>query len=120
VKRAAAASVRRQVQLCIGKAGTHIGGLWRMAPAFDLNPFPDKQRESKTWLSEQDGPITDVHMLLARSAYFGLSKAQALAILKEVHTAVSSWRKVAMSSAVGLQAAELDDFATVFEHEQME
>jgi serine/threonine-protein kinase HipA len=27
-------------------------GLWRLAPAFDLNPFPDKERESKTWLSE--------------------------------------------------------------------
>lgn len=25
-------------------------GLWRLAPAFDLNPFPDKDRESKTWL----------------------------------------------------------------------
>jgi serine/threonine-protein kinase HipA len=39
-------------------------GLWRLSPAFDLNPFPDKNRESKTWLSEQDGPITDVQMLL--------------------------------------------------------
>jgi hypothetical protein len=42
-------------------------GLWRLAPAFDINPFPDKDRESKTWLSEQDGPITDVQMLLARA-----------------------------------------------------
>ena len=42
-------------------------GQWRLAPAFDLNPFPDKDRESKTWLSEQDGPITDVAMLLATS-----------------------------------------------------
>jgi hypothetical protein len=31
---------------------------WQLAPAFDLNPFPDKQRESKTWLSERTGPIT--------------------------------------------------------------
>jgi serine/threonine-protein kinase HipA len=91
-----------------------------LAPAFDLNPFPDKHRESKTWLSEQDGPITDVHMLVARSAYFGLNNAQALAIVKEVHAVLSSWRQVAMSPEVGLRAAELDDFATAFEHEQME
>jgi serine/threonine-protein kinase HipA len=86
-------------------------GLWRLAPAFDLNPFPDKQRESKTWLSEQDGPITDVHMLLARSAYFGLNKAQALAVLKEVHAAVSSWRKIAMpgSGIAGFGAGRLCD-----------
>ena len=33
-------------------------------------PFPDKGRESKTWLLEQDGPVTDVETLLARCAYF--------------------------------------------------
>ncbi len=33
---------------------------WRLSPAFDLNPFPDKSRESKTWLSEDTGPITSV------------------------------------------------------------
>ncbi|MDQ4682714.1 HipA domain-containing protein, partial [Stenotrophomonas maltophilia group sp. RNC7] len=56
-------------------------GLWRLAPAFDINPFPDKDRESKTWLSEQDGPITDVHMLVARAQYFALDETQALAVL---------------------------------------
>lgn len=95
-------------------------GMWRLAPAFDLNPFPDKDRESKTWLSEQDGPITDVQMLVARASYFGLDHRQALAVLREVHAAVSSWRHVALSPAVGLRAAELDDFAPAFEHEQME
>lgn len=95
-------------------------GLWRLAPAFDINPFPDKERESKTWLSEQDGPITDVQMLLARAAYFALDTDQALAILAEVHGAVSSWRQLALSSEVGLRPAELDDFAPAFEHDQVE
>ncbi len=95
-------------------------GLWRLAPAFDINPFPDKDRESKTWLSERDGPITDVQMLLARASYFGLDRSQALAVLAEVYAAVSQWRQVALSPAVGLRAAELDDFAPAFEHEQME
>ena len=95
-------------------------GLWRLAPAFDINPFPDKDRESKTWLSEQDGPITDVEMLLARAAYFALDADQALTVLAEVHAAVSSWRELALSREVGLQPAELDDFAPAFEHGQME
>jgi serine/threonine-protein kinase HipA len=95
-------------------------GLWRLAPAFDINPFPDKDRESKTWLSEQDGPITDVWMLLARAPYFALDKAQALAVLGEVHAAVANWRRVALSAEVGLRAADLDDFAPAFEHQQME
>lgn len=94
-------------------------GQWRLAPAFDINPFPDKERESKTWLSEQDGPITDVGMLLARAAYFGLDQAQARAVLAEVHAAVANWRQVALSADVGLRQLELDDFAPAFEHEQM-
>lgn len=74
-------------------------GQWRLAPAFDLNPFPDKDRESKTWLSEQDGPVTDVAMLMARRDYFALSQIEALAILAEVHGAVLSWQRVACSVA---------------------
>ena len=43
-------------------------GKWRLAPAFDVNPFPDKARESKTWLSEDSGPITSLEQLLAELA----------------------------------------------------
>jgi len=95
-------------------------GQWRLAPAFDINPFPDKERESKTWLSERDGPITDVRMLLARASYFALDEQQALVVLGEVHAGVSNWRQVALGAEVGLPAAELDDFELAFEHEQMD
>lgn len=95
-------------------------GLWRLAPAFDVNPFPDKARESKTWLSERDGPISDVRMLLDRAAYFALDSTQAKGVLREVYRAVSMWREVATGAEVGLRAAELDDFAPAFEHEQMQ
>lgn len=94
-------------------------GLWRLAPAFDLNPFPDKDRESKTWLSEQDGPITDLRALMSQASYFALTQPQALAILAEVHAAVSAWWQLASGADVGLQANERDDFAPAFEHEQM-
>ncbi|SFW26243.1 HipA domain-containing protein [Nitrosovibrio sp. Nv17] len=95
-------------------------GQWRLAPVFDINPFPDQDRESKTWLTEQDGPITDVQMLLARASYFALDGAQALAVLGEVHAVVSNWRQTALGPEVGLRAVELDDFAPAFEHEQMD
>ncbi len=95
-------------------------GLWRLAPAFDLNPFPDKERESKTWLSEQDGPIMEIDLLLARCEYFFLDQTAALAILAEVVRAVSHWTQIAQSALVGLKASELDDFAPAFEHEQLQ
>ena len=94
-------------------------GLWRLAPAFDLNPFPDKPSESKTWLSEQDGPITAVAHLMARASYFSLGAEAALKVLGEVVQAVSKWKTVAASAKVGLKAKELAGFAPAFEHGQM-
>jgi serine/threonine-protein kinase HipA len=88
---------------------------WRLAPAFDLNPFPDKDRESKTWLSEDSGPITSIQQLLDQAARFELSQPQAQSILEEVAAAVERWKDVATSAEVGLQTQELNDFRPAFE-----
>ncbi len=90
--------------------------LWRLSPAFDLNPFPDKAAESKTWLSEDTGPITSVGQLMAQAFRFALSPVQAQAVLAEVLAAVVRWKEVAVSADVGLQASELADFRPAFEH----
>jgi serine/threonine-protein kinase HipA len=95
-------------------------GLWRLAPAFDLNPFPDKDRESKTWLSEDTGPITAIETLLEKAAYFHLGKPEALALLGEVYGVVAQWRSLAMSAEVGLTAEEVEEFAPAFEHSEMD
>ena len=90
--------------------------LWRLSPAFDLNPFPDKAAESKTWLSEDTGPITSVGQLMAQAFRFALSPVQAQAVLAEVLAAVVRWKEVAVSADVGLQASELAEFRPAFEH----
>jgi len=87
---------------------------WRLAPAFDLNPFPDKESESKTWLSEDSGPITSIEQLLGQAARFELSQPQAQSILEEVASAVKRWKDVATSAEVGLQAHEVNDFKPAF------
>ena len=94
-------------------------GKWRLAPAFDLNPFPDKERESKTWLSERQGPIVSLQMLMEHADYFGLQRPEALTILAEVHAAVSDWHRLAVSPEVGLHVRELGEFEPAFEHAQM-
>ena len=94
-------------------------GLWRLAPAFDLNPFPDKDRESKTWLSEDTGPITSIDTLFGKAAHFHLTEPEALAVLAAVYVIVTNWRAVAMSPAVGLSATEVEDFAPAFEHAEL-
>ena len=98
----------------------YAGGLWRLAPAFDLNPFPDKERESKTWLSEDTGPVTSVDVLLQQAARFELAADEAKKVLSQVVVAVERWREVAQSVDVGMAAAELEPFAQAFEHSELE
>ena len=90
---------------------------WRLSPAFDLNPFPDKDRESKTWLSEDTGPVTSLGQLLDIAPLFLLERHEAERVAAEVARVVSTWREVAVSAEVGLSVGELDAFAPAFEHE---
>ena len=87
---------------------------WRLSPAFDLNPFPDKDPESKTWLSEDTGPITSIEQLLSQAFRFELSQLQAQAVLDEVVIAVKRWKEVANQPEVGFQAREIADFKPAF------
>jgi serine/threonine-protein kinase HipA len=97
----------------------HVGhGQWRLAPAFDLNPFPDKGRDPKTWLTEETGPTGKIEDALRAASYFHLTDEGALRILGEVHSAVSRWRQVARTAVVGMSAAESEAFEPAFEHEE--
>jgi serine/threonine-protein kinase HipA len=92
-------------------------GQWRLAPAFDLNPFPDRVRELKTWISEHTGPEATVDALLSVIAYFRIPRARANRILSRVEAAVSQWRQIGLS--LGLTKQELDQFADAFEHQEL-
>ncbi len=91
-------------------------GQWRLAPAFDLNPFPDRVRELKTWISEKTGPEATISALLSVAPYFRIPAGRAKEILTEVDGAVSTWRK--MGSALGMTKVELDQFSAAFEHSE--
>jgi serine/threonine-protein kinase HipA len=97
----------------------HVGhGQWRLAPAFDLNPFPDKGRDLKTWLTEETGPTGKINDAMHAAGYFHLTDEHAIKILGEVHGAVSQWRQVARHVAVGMTIQELEAFDAAFEHEE--
>ena len=93
-------------------------GQWRLAPAFDLNPFPDRVRELKTWISPDTGPAATVDALLSAAPYFKIARARAKKIVGEVERAVSGWRKE--GSAIGMTDSELEPFETAFEHRERE
>jgi serine/threonine-protein kinase HipA len=83
-----------------------------------LNPFPDKQRELKTWISEDSGPSGSIRDCLAVARYFGLDKADTTRILKEVTTPVKNWCNLA--AKVGMSGTERDKFEPAFEHGELE
>lgn len=90
-------------------------GQWRLAPAFDVNPFPDRVRESKTWLSEDTGPITSLEQLIHGSTYFGLQPTEAQEEASAMAAVLANWREIATSEEVGLTDAELREFAPAFQ-----
>ena len=97
----------------------HVGrGLWKLSPAFDLNPFPEHHRELKTWISEKTGPDASIEGLLSVISFFRIPVSQARTILGEVVRAVSTWRE--QGRGLGMSEGELDRFAGAFEHSESE
>ncbi len=91
-------------------------GKWRLSPAFDLNPFPERERELKTWISEDAGPAMTVEALLSAAPYFAVPMTRARKMLREVERAAAQWREV--GSAIGMTGDELEEFADAFEHDE--
>lgn len=85
---------------------------WRLSPAFDLNPMPGDRRESKTWATEDSGPIDSQEMLMEAAPYFRLGAHEASAIRREVAQAVESWRLTA--KGLGMRSTDLVDFEPAF------
>ena len=82
--------------------------------------MPEKNRESKTWLSEDTGPITSMAQLMGQASQFSLSRDQSLAIVRQVVGAVLQWRVLGLSAEVGMTAQELDEFALAFDHPDLD
>ncbi len=92
----------------------HVGrGLWRLAPAFDVNPFPDRYRELKTWISEDTGPASSLNALQSVAPYFRITPSRCESIIASVRQAVAGWRHAGVR--IGMTASELDAFADAFE-----
>ncbi len=91
-------------------------GQWRLSPAFDINPLPERVRELKTWVSEETGPEATIDALMSVIAYFRIASSRAKAILAKVEGAVATWRDE--GRALGMTVGELDAFVEAFEHDE--
>ena len=84
---------------------------WTLAPAFDVNPNPDK--DVHVLALDAADPTPDTSVLMAQHAYFRLDADAARAIVEEVRTAVRSWsdeakRLRAKGQEISLMEAVID------------
>jgi serine/threonine-protein kinase HipA len=85
------------------------GDVWRLSPAFDLNPNPDPGPKYLSTSIDGGDDVASVDAALGVADYFGLHDAEAEQILSEVIAAVRQWRTVAAShqlSATEIRAME--------------
>lgn len=91
-------------------------GQWRLAPAFDINPFPERLRELKTWVSEEVGPEATIDALMSVLPYFRIALPRAKEMLAPIEAAVAGWQDE--GRALGMTRDDLDSFADAFEHRE--
>jgi serine/threonine-protein kinase HipA len=108
--------LRNHGLLWAGKAG------WRLSPAYDLNPTPTdlKARILTTNISLDEGTYS-INLALSQAELFGLSLADARAIVSEVGSATKDWRDVARQTGQTDRQtdSQIDRMASAFEHEDL-
>jgi Uncharacterized protein related to capsule biosynthesis enzymes len=77
---------------------------WQLAPAFDLNPMPEKsEHELAIDDAIHDG---DIDLVLETAPFYRLSPVSAEVIVDEVRGALASWPSVAKSKSLGRDEIE--------------
>ena len=84
---------------------------WRLAPAFDLNPAPEKA--DHVLAIDDHVRVPDLALVRETSAFYRLSPARAGDILDEVLAVATDWRAVATREA-GLRGDEMDFVGRAF------
>ncbi|MCC6899378.1 MAG: type II toxin-antitoxin system HipA family toxin [Polyangiaceae bacterium] len=84
---------------------------WRLAPAFDVNPNPDKHEHALAL--DGSAGIPSITALRATRELYRLSESQAARIEQAVRQAFEDWRAIARS--VGIPRREIDRLAAVID-----
>jgi serine/threonine-protein kinase HipA len=84
---------------------------WCLAPAFDVNPAPDKDEHALA-IDESD-PRPSLATLRATAPLYRLTARKASAIESEVRSVLSGWRRVA--AEIGIEAGEIEALSAVLE-----
>ncbi len=92
-------------------------GRWTLAPAFDINPKPERHRSLKTGISEEYGTAASIEAAIDAALYFELSRDRARETLSSMLEVIEDqW--AGHCRAEGLSADEISAYRPAFEHEE--
>ena len=98
----------------------YVGGdRWRLSPAFDINPSPDRHRKLETAIMEGGSFDADLGLALEAAQFFDLDETEARASAKKIaQTLAGQWRTSLRDE--GCSAQEVNQYRDAFEHDAAE
>ena len=78
---------------------------WRLSPAFDLNPIPDKHEHELTF--DGRSALPDLGAILETASLYRLTAGRVDEIVTQVLNAVATWRDVASDAGLGRDEVDL-------------
>jgi len=94
-------------------------GMWRLSPAFDINPQPQRHRHMETGISPLSGFEPSITAAVEQSPLFGIEETEACKIASAMALVIQTRWKPCLR-AQGLRGAALAAYAPAFEHAEME
>lgn len=90
-------------------------GRWVLAPAFDINPQPERHRMLETGISEEYGRVASIEAAVEAAPYFDLTEDRARANLRRILEVVEQqW--VAQCKAARMSTREIAAYRPAFDH----
>ena len=93
--------------------------LWRLSPAFDINPSPDRHRILATGIISDEPFDASLPLALEASYFFEIDRNEARKVAKEIAEIIArNWRNEMKSQ--GMSSKELKLYEPAFEHDDTE
>ena len=93
------------------------GGRWILAPAFDINPEPQRQRHLETGISELSGSDASLEAALEAAPFFEIQRDQAVQMAASMALTVRREWRVRLAAA-GLTDSQVRSYEPAFENEE--
>jgi serine/threonine-protein kinase HipA len=94
-------------------------GRWRLSPAFDVNPAPERFKELKTAIADPAAPDASISMLMEYAFYFEIDSDEAAKLVGSMaHAIADNWQGLARE--VGMSGPEIAIYRPAFEHREAE